>query len=899
VIARLRILLARALGLFRRHRADRDLQQEIAAHLAEAEEDYRQRGLSAEDAHREARRLFGGVAQTAEAYRDGLSFRWWTDLQRDVRHGVRALARSAGFSTVVLLVLAIGIGAVTSVFALLYAIVLRPLPFQDADRLVAITHAAPGLHAGEVGLSSGLYFHYRERASSFDALGIYDDTSVLGLSLPDESRERVTVTYTSATLFRVLHVAPEVGRLFTDEDGAPGFMDGRWQIPVLLSHDLWARRFSSDPAIVGRLVTLGQLARRVVGVMPAGFAFPDAHTQIWMLQEPGPAATVDFGRSFRWHAVARLQRQATDASARAELTALLPQVEGRYRDATAARIAALQLAPIVTPLKDATIGDVSRVLWTLFGAMTLLLAIACANAATLFVVRAEHRRQEVAVRQALGASRGQIARLFFVEAILLTTTAAVLGVVLARGLVSVVLALTPVELPRWTEIHVGPASIVFAFGLAVAIASFYGLLSVRHQGRVADGLRRGGRWSANGGQHRRRVRDPFVAAQVALALVLIVGSALMVRTYHALSQRRLGFSAEHLLTVDIGLPYREAAQHVRIYHDLVERIRGLSGVERASAATFAPLTTPSDHWSLEGAGAPVPFKFFVPGYFQTMGTRIVEGEAFATDAAVSESHPVLVSAALARRLYPGQRAIGRAIQQITSEGQLVTSGRHMQGVPPMTIAGIVDDVRETTLRDEPAAMVYVPIIEPQVEETSVPTEMTVFVRTTGAPLASLDAVRAAIRSVDPNMDIGRVQDMDAIVAAARSRETFVGTLLVLAALVSIVLGVIGIYGSVAHVVRHRTREIGVRLALGATRVDVVRLVISGTVRAVAIGAAIGLAAAFTGTRALRSLLFGVEPTDPFTFAIVTMTLVAAALAAASLAARAATRVSPSIAMRNE
>ncbi|HVW05320.1 MAG TPA: FtsX-like permease family protein [Vicinamibacterales bacterium] len=760
---------------------------------------------------------------------------------------------------------------------------------------MSITHAAPGLHAGEVGLSDGLYYHYRDHASSFEALGIYDDTSVLGLSLPDESRERVTVTYTSATLFRVLHVAPEVGRLFTDEDGAPGFMDGRWQIPVLLSHDLWASRFGSDPAIVGRLVTLGQLARRVVGVMPAGFAFPDAHTQIWMLQEPGPAATVDFGRSFRWHAVARLQRQATDASARAELTALLPQVEGRYRDATAARIATLQLAPIVTPLKDATIGDVSRVLWTLFGAMTLLLAIACANAATLFVVRAEHRRQEVAVRQALGASRAQIARLFFVEAILLTTTAAALGIILARGLVSAVLALTPVELPRWTEIHVDTAPILFAFALAALIAVFYGLLSARHQGHVADDLRRGGRAASTG--QPRRVRDPFVIAQIALALMLMTGSALMVRTYHALAQRRLGFSAEHLLTVDIGLPYREAEQHVRIYHDLVERIRGLSGVERASAATFAPLTPPSNSWPLDGSGVPVSFKYFVPGYFQTMGTAIVEGERFATDAPVSEPYPVLVSATLARRLYPGQRAIGGTIRQLTSEGEPITLGAH--AVPPMTIAGIVDDVRETSLREEPPAIVYVPIIEPKVDQSNMPTEMTVFVRTTGAPLASLDAVRAAIKSVDPNMDIGRVQDMDAIVAAARSRETFVGTLLVLAALVSIVLGVIGIYGSVAHVVRHRTREIGVRLALGATRVDVVRLVISGTVRAVAIGAAIGLAAAFTGTRALRSLLFGVEPTDPFTFAIVTMTLVAAALAAASLAARAATRVSPSIAMRNE
>jgi predicted permease len=895
VIARLRILLARALGLFRRRRADRELQQELAAHLAEAEEDYRRRGLSAEDAHREARRTFGGVAQTAESYRDGLSFRWWTDLQRDVRHGVRALAHSAGFSTVVLLVLAIGIGAVTAVFALLYAIVLRPLPFQDADRLMSITHAAPGLRAGEVGLSSGLYYHYRDRASTFEALGIYGEPRVFGLSLPDGARERVTVAYTSATLFRALHARPEIGRLFTDEDGARGFMDATWDIPVLLSHELWASRFGSDPAILGRIVRLGDVPRRVVGVMPADFAFPDAHTQLWQLLEPEPAAIASFGRFFQWHAVARLQRQTTAASASAELTALIPQIEGRYSDATAVRIAALQLSPIVTPLKEATIGDVSRVLWTLFGAMTLLLAIACANAATLFVVRAEHRRQEVAVRQALGASRGQIVRLFFVEAILLTTTAAVLGVVLARGLVSAVLALTPVELPRWTEIHVGAAPILFAFALAALIASFYGLLSARPQGYVANDLRRGGRAASTG--QRRRVRDPFVIAQVALALMLLTGSALMVRTYHALSQRRLGFSSDHLLTVDIGLPYHEAEQHVRIYHDLVERIRGLSSVERASAATFAPLTPPSDSFALDGSGAPVSFKYFVPGYFQTMGTRIVEGETFATDAAVSESHPVLISAALARRLYPGQRAIGRTIQQMTSEGEPITLGAH--AVPPMTIAGIVDDVRETSLRDEPAAMVYVPIIEPKVDQRNMPTEMTVFVRTTGEPLAPLDAVRAAIRAVDPDMDIGRVRDMDAIVAAARSRETFVGTLLVLAALVSIVLGVVGIYGSVAHVVRHRTREIGVRLALGASRVDVVRLVIAGTVRAVTIGAAIGLTAAFAATRALRSLLFGVEPTDPSTFAVVTMALVGAALAAASLAARAATRVSPSIAMRNE
>jgi putative ABC transport system permease protein len=897
-VSGLRVFMSRVRASLRGRDLDADLRQEIGAHLDEATEEYVRRGLSPGEARRAALRNFGGVARVEDAHREQRALMSLGDRGRDLRHAVRALRQSPGFSLVVLIVLAIGTGAITSVFALLNSIVLRPLPFPQANRIVVVKHSAPGLNRPEVGLSSGLYFHYLQHARSFESLAAYLSDHVLNLTVPGSGTERVHVMGASSALFRILGARPMLGRLFTEADWSPAFaQDGNLKIPVLMAHDLWVADFGADPEIIGKTISLNDTRREVVGVLPEGFSFPDARTQIWELWELQNPAWATFAETFSLNAIARLRPGATPGSAETELARLLPQIVGVYRDATPKRIAEVRLAPIVTPLKSAVIGDVARVLWTLFGGMALLLLIAGANAAALFTIRAEHRRREIAVRQALGADRRHVARLFATEALVLTTTSASLGLLLAKGVVSGVVAMSPVALPRTAEVALGGAAIAFAAGLAVLMAVFYGALSVRPYGRsLTVSLLSGGNW-ATGHHGGPRGRDPFVVLQVALALALMVGSALMVKTYRNLSARELGFVPGQVLTAEVSLPYREADHHVRIYTGVVERVRRLPGVERASAASFVPLTGSVEMFPVQVGAPPIPFKFFVPGYFQTMKTPIVEGQSFATGEQIAAARPVLISAALARQLYPGKSAIGRTVQRLSEDYSIP----HMlkAPIPAFTIVGVVGDVCEATLRNSPTEIVYVPLLEPSVEPSIVPTDMSLVLRTTGSPLALAAAVRHAITEVDPGLSIGEVRTMDAIVGAARSREAFVGALLLLAAAVSLFLGVVGIYGSVAHVVRHRTREIGIRLALGARPAEVIRTVVTGSMRAVLIGAALGLGVALAAAGMLSTLLFGVAPRDPLVITAVTALLLSAAGAAALLAARSATRVAPLLAMRTD
>jgi putative ABC transport system permease protein len=818
------------------------------------------------------------------------------DRGRDLRYAVRALRQSPAFSLVVLIVLAIGTGAVTSVFALLNTIVLQPLPYPESNRLVVVKHAAPGLNRAEVGMSSGLYFHYRQHAQSLQSLAVYSPARVLNLRVPGSGTERVQVTNATSALFRVLGARPILGRLFVEADWLPAFaQNGNLKIPVLMAQDLWVADFGGDPDIVGKTITINDSPGEVVGVLPEGFAFPDSHTKIWMLFELQNHARATFAQTFPLNAIARLRPGATAGSAQAELAHLLPQIEGVYRDATPRRMAEVRLAPIVMPLKSAVIGDVAHVLLTLFGGMALLLLIAGANAAALFTVRAEHRRREIAVRQALGADRRHVARLFVTEALVLTTFAAALGLFLAKGVLWGVIAMAPVALPRTGEVALGGMAIAFAAGLAVLMAVFYGALSVRPYGRaLTASLLGGGHW-ATGHRGGPSGRDPFVVLQVALALALMVGSALMVRTYLNLSRTALGFATDQVLTAEVSLPYKEADQHVRIYTALVERIRRLPGVEHASAASFVPLTGTNDVYPVQLGAPPIPFKFFVPGYFQAMGTPILSGESFAPGEHVTAALPVLVSAALARRLYPGESAIGQTVRRLNEDGSVVDMGSGPTA--PFTIVGVVGDVRETTLRSDPTEIVYIPLIEPAVEPSIVPTDVSLVIRVAGAPLTLAAAVRHTIAEVDPGLSVGQVRTMDSIVSAARSREAFVGVLLLVAAAVSLFLGVVGIYGSVAHVVKRRTREIGIRLALGARPAEVIQNVVMGSLGAVFVGAALGLVIAFAGTGMLSALLFGVAPRDPFVILAVTGVLLSAAAAAALLAARGAARIAPLLAMR--
>ncbi len=889
-----RVFLSRVRAWFRWQRQGDDLRREIASHLDEATDEFIRQGLSPAEARRAALVSFGGVAQTEDAYREHLSFRWLDHFGRDLRHSARALFRSPAFSLVVLGVLAIGTGAWICVFALLDRIVLQPLPYPQSDRLIVIRHTAPGLKRDDVPLSEGLFFHYREHAHSFESLGVYVKPTLQSLRLPGAVTERVQITYASYTLFQVFGVQPELGRLFNADDGRPGFMNMKWTIPVLVAHDFWVDHLGRDPNVVGRILTLGDNARQVIGVMPEGFAFPDRHTQIWMLLEPS-RDRAEFARSFRWEDVGRLRPGATVASAQAELAHVLPQIQGLYNDATPERIAEVRLAPIVIPLKSAVIGDVAGVIWPLFGGMALLLLISCANAASLFLVRADNRRHEIAVRVALGAGRRHVASLFVTEALLLTTTAAGLGLLVAKGVLWSVMALAPLELPRTTEIRLDGVAVAFAAAVAALMAVFYMASCLRRQDQsVTGGLRDSGQWST--GQRARRLwaRDPLLVLQVALALSLMVGSGLMLQTYVNLARRPLGFSPASLLTIEVSLPFRSASKHVGIYQGLIEQLRRLPGVEDASAASFVPLTTSEHVFPTETGGVPIPFKFFAPGYFQAMGTPIVQGERFANAYRVPAANPVLVSQTLARRLYPGESAIGKPIRRLNEDGSIVTVG---DPVPPFQIAGIVGDVRETTLRSAPAEIVYIPLIEPSVERSIIPTNMTFVVRTRTEPLALGRAVREAIAAYDPTLSVGQMRTMDSIVRAARGREAFVGALLLLAAVASLLLGVVGIYGGVAQVVRRRTRELGIRIALGAGRAEIVAMVVRGSLSAVVTGTVLGLAVALVGSGVLSTLLFGVAPRSPVILGGVTLLLLVAAIGAALAAGRRASRIAPIVAIR--
>jgi predicted permease len=900
------------LGLLSRRAAETRMAEEIRFHLEMETEKLVREGLSPEEARRRAVLAFGGVEGHKEAMRDTRGVRSLENLWRDLRHALRTLWKTPYFSLVAVLTLALGIGAVTALFAMVNAILIQPLPYPRADRLVAVSHAAPGLGLAETGLSSGTYFLYRDRARSFQGLALYEET-VLNLSGAAGPAERVQVTYTGPELFQILGVRPELGRLFTTEDGRPGFMDGRWTIPVLLSHDLWQQRFGGDPGIIDRIVTLNDLPRIVVGVMPPGFAFPRPETQVWMLMIP-PAETANFAQQLSYSAVGRLRPGVAPESAQAELQRLLPSIAGLYPDATPTRIAEVGLRPEVVPLKRVVVGGASRALWVLLGGMGVLLLVACANVANLFLVRAEHRAREVAVRTALGARRLDLARLFLCESLLLSLAGAATGLLLAAGGLSALVAFAPVELPRLHEVRIDGWVLAFTTGIAVLVALLFGGVSLLRQARsamLAPTLRNGGSRVADR-RGRGRVRDLLVASQTALALLLLAGSALMVQSFARLMRVDPGFDPSDVLTVEIGLPYRMAGDYPRVYGELLEQVRALPGVQGAAAASSLPLSGEGPYeypLRVEGRAAPgyappaVRMKFVTPRYFQVMRIPVVDGSSLLPRERPEVPNPVLVSAALARRLFPGESPIGKQVRRLDSDGEpprlFDPSTGSLRTTPPYTIAGVVADVRETSLREAPPEILYVPVLDPPVEPSVVPTEMTLVLRTAVPPLSLAPAVRLAVADVDPALSVARIRTLDAIVRASTARESFLMALLLAAATASLLLGSVGIYGVVAYVVRRRTQEIGIRVALGARAGRITGLVLRELLCSVLVGALVGLAGTFAGTRVLRSLLFGVSPTDPLTLAAVTALLLCVALLAGLIPARRAARVDPMVALRAE
>jgi putative ABC transport system permease protein len=804
---------------------------------------------------------------------------------RDAHQAARRLLATPAFTAAAVLTLAVGTGALVAVFALVNSILLQPLPYPESDRLVTVRHVAPGAAIEDAGLSDGIYLHYRAHARAFEDLALYQE-AIVNLTAGAEA-ERLDLTLAMPQLFTLLGVRPVAGRLFDERDGRPDA-----PVRVLLGEDLWRRRYGGDPGIVGQTVTINERPREVVGVLPADFGFPRQVTEIWMNLNPAPAeARVD---GLYYSAVARLRPGIPAASAQAELARLLTSLEGSFPDATAERLARLRLVPRVLSLKDAIVGDTRAALWLLLSGMAFLLFIACANVANLLLVRAEHRGREIAVRAALGASRGAVARLFLAESLLLSVAGATGGLILADWGVALLVAVTSVELPRLHEVRVDGWVVAFSAAVAVVAAISFGMLSALRylRGDVMATLR-GGTRGGTEGPERQRVRTALVMVQLALALTLLVGAGLMARSFWQLTRVDPGFDPEGVVAMEIGLPASKSETHemiARFYDAVLERVRALPGVVSGAASSTLPLT--GETWTSVQAPVviaggtrtdePAPrvaLKFITPGYLQAMRTPVIEGSTLALGEHIAEPHPVLISAVLARRLFPGRSAIGQRIQRLSS------SGRAMPDLPPYTIIGVVADVRDEALAAGATELVYIPVLGRAVDPHFFMAQLSLVIRSDLPRETLAPAIRDIVHDVDPAIGVTRVRTMDEIVRASTARSSFLMVLLLIAAAASLFLGVVGIYGVLAYSVSRRVREIGIRIALGAQTADIRRLVLGNGGRVIVLGIGAGVLAALALTRFVRAMLFEVSPTDPVTFAGVALLLGLVALIACWLPAR--------------
>jgi len=830
-------------------------------------------------------------------WRDGLA-----GVRGDLRHTLRGLRRAPGFTAAVVLSLALGVGAATTVFTFADAILIRPLPYPEADRLVALGHEAPGVGVLQAEQSDGTYLHYRSNSRVFVEIATYYE-NVVNLSGADGQRpERVRVAMVSTTLFPLLGARTVIGGLPAGDEADPGRSDDPYAggaaeggVDVLLSHDLWERRYGADPDIVGSIIEANRAPRRVIGVLEAGFDFPHPDIGIWYPEDPDPATAraVDMYKL----GIGRLRPGFTPEDAARDLDRLIPALSDAYPDLTPELVRQARLRAVVTPLKDRLVGDASRSLWLLLGGMAFLLLIACANVANLLLARAEHRRRDMAVRAALGAGGVHVTQLFAAEGVILAALGGGLGLLGAVGAVEALVALVPPDsLPRLHEVRLDGRVVAFAAALALGVALvLVAVLALRRSTTGISSVLKDGGSPMTPGRGRQRAQRTLVTGQVALALTLLVGAALMVQSFQRLARADPGFDAAGVLTAEIAMPYRGYETYgnaQRFWSELIERVEALAGVESAGAVSGVPLVPRPVFYDLaidveEQPGEPfsgVTVYDVTPGYLRAMGIPVLEGEEIDARGA-SVERPVLLSAAAARRLSPGREAIGRRVRRAVGPGLW------------LTVIGVVADVPAERIGGEAAEIVYVPVLETAVDRGRIPRQGTLVVRAAVPPLSLAPAVRAIVRELDQNLPVANVRTMEEIVSGSMARTSFTMILLLVAATAALLLGIVGVYGVTSYAVGRRTQEIGLRVALGARPADVERMVLGDGARLVLGGIALGTLAALGLARFMGALLYDVRPSDPITYAATALLLLGTALLAAWLPARRGARVDPTEALR--
>lgn len=874
---------------------ERDLDDEMAFHIEMEARKLRERGMTEEEAWRQARRNFGPMVRNKESARQAWGIGLVQDLKADARHTFRGFRRSPVFAAVAILTLGLGIGGTTAIFSVLNGVVLKPLPFPDPHQLVAVHHRMPGVGVDEAPLSPAMYFTFRDHSLTLEDIGVWRraPVTVTGLAEP----EQVVAAQITAGLIPLLGVSPILGRGFAEEDVVPGST-----YPVILSQGYWVRRFGGDPDVLGRTIRIDGNELAIVGIMPGGLRLGELNPDLY-LPLVFNRARIGVG-NWSFPGIARLRPGVTPGEASVDLDRLTVLATEEYPGIPLANLRDRDFSTFVRPLKEDVVGGAETVLWLVFGTAGLVLLVACINVANLFLVRAETRQRDVALRSAMGASKGRLARQFITESTVIGFLGGSAGLLMAFGGDRLLLHIAPPNLPRLEEIGLEPAVLLFALGVSVLTGLIFGTIPLLRYGRggLADSLKEGGRGSSSS-RRWHHLRSVFAVSQVALVLVLLVGSGLMIRTFQALRDVPPGFQRpEEVLTFRISVPSSEAAtadDAAMVHQQILEQIRLIPGVTSVGAAASVAMDGWESWEDVEVEGFPPPpgeapvhrrLNWITPGYFATLENPLLAGRTVEWEDAYQRRPVAVVTENFAREFWGGPAAaLGRRFRTSTNS-------------PWREIVGVVQNVHTTGVAETPPTVIYWPLIMERMwgVSTFMIRDLRYTVRTSRHdPTTLLPEVGAAVWSANPNLPLSETLTLDDILANSMARTSFTLVMLGIAAGVALLLGVVGVYGVLSYLVAQRTREMGVRLALGARPADVRRMVVrQGGLLGVA-GVTIGLGVAVGLTQLMSALLFGVRPVDPLSYGAVAAALMAVVLLASYIPARRAAAVDPTEVLRWE
>jgi predicted permease len=890
----------------RRERMMEDLERDIREHIERETQDNLERGMSLEEARYAAVRKFGNVTRVQEDTREVWSFVWLEQLWQDSRYALRMLRKSPGFTATAVLTMALGIGATTAIFSVVDATLLHPLPYPQPEQLVSIQDDLPGVGGKDVGISVPEW-HDLERSGIFEyvsPMGGAGSVNLTGASQPT----RALFLGEAPNYFALLGVQPQLGRAFHPEDHTPGF-----NLEAIISDGLWKRAFGSDPNILGQSLRLDTDLYRVVGVMPAGFHDPgrtaeERNVEIWLGNNfDAPPAPPPLRKSrFLPEAIARIKSGLTMASAQSQIDALVASLGKEYPEDYPPQSG---WKVRLVPLTETVVGNVRQSLILLLGAVGLVLLIGCLNVANLLLARASARGREMAVRQALGAARGRLISQLLTEGLILSLVGGIVGLAILLSTKAFLLRILPEGLPRLNEVSINWSVLLFALGASVVAGAIFGLAPAWHAGSadLTAALKQKGRGSTGSGQ-QTRARRLLVVTEFALSLVLLIAAGLLLRSFWDLLNVRLGFNPQNVMAVHTWLPvpndpktdiYGTVAQEAQFLREIFRRGKTLPGVEEVALGDQA--SVPLGHGQndlnpypliIEGREAPsnqsplVDGLIVTPEYFHLLGITLLRGRLFGESDDENAPQVVVINEALARTYWPNGGALGKRLSLNNVRGTQANA-------PWTTVVGVIADARTESLAESSPPQIYLSLYQRRAKD------LAIFLRGRLDPAATPVEVREQVQSVDPELPVFGAQMLNETVSASLSERRFSMEMIGLFALTALLLAGLGIYGVISYMVSERTHEIGIRLALGAQRRNILRMVLRQGLGLAIAGAGVGLVGALIVSQLMAGLLYGVRPTDPLTFAGVALLLLGVAFLACYIPARRAIRVDPLTALRYE